>query len=110
MSGVNQPASIRLTEPCPIDDDLCTGLALVEDVGGFAGRLVFFSEQTIYEAGEPVNVVKSKVVLPLAAIAPTIERLRNFADRGNAPATPQPAEIAPPIAPGTPTLVFSREP
>lgn len=57
----------RLIEPVPIDDDLCTGLALIEDLG-FGARFVLIAEQTVYEAGEPALVIKRKIVLPDAAI------------------------------------------
>jgi hypothetical protein len=32
--------SMKLIEPVPIEDDLCTGLAMIEDVE-LGGRLVF---------------------------------------------------------------------
>jgi len=66
---MSERTSLNLIEPVPIDDDLCTGIAAVEDLG-FGSRLVFYAEQTCYEAGgQRVNVVKRKIVLPAAAVA-----------------------------------------
>lgn len=63
---------IELIEPVPIDDDLCTGLALVEDLG-CAARFVLFAEQTSYETGDKIFVVKRKIVLPVGTIQPALE-------------------------------------
>ena len=60
--------SLPLIEPVPVDDELCSGLALIEDVSGVATRFVFYHTQTIYEAGASAFVVKKKVVLPYGAI------------------------------------------
>lgn len=60
-----------LIEPVPVDDDLCTELALIEDLG-WGARFVLVSQQTCYEAGTPVCVVKRKIALPYAAIRPAI--------------------------------------
>lgn len=57
---------LRLTEPVPIDDDLCSGIALIEEIDAGV-RLVLFARQTVYETGETVHVVKRKIVLPLEA-------------------------------------------
>ena len=63
---------LRLTEPVPISDDLCAGLALIEDLG-FGARFVLYANETCYEAGSPVFVVKRKIVLPMAAIEPGLD-------------------------------------
>jgi hypothetical protein len=60
--------NLPLIEPVPIDDELCSGLALIEDVSGIAARFVFYHTQTLYEAGATAFVVKKKVVLPYGAI------------------------------------------
>jgi hypothetical protein len=60
--------TLPLIEPVPIDDELCSGLALIEDVSGIAARFVFYHTQTLYEAGATAFVVKKKVVLPYGAI------------------------------------------
>lgn len=59
--------SLPLIEPVLIEDDLCTGLAIIEPVWAGA-RLVFFAEQTSYESRSLTWVVKRKIVLPLEAI------------------------------------------
>ena len=60
--------SLPLVEPVPIDDELCSGLALIEDVAGVAARFVLYHTQTLYEVGATVFVVKKKIILPYAAI------------------------------------------
>jgi len=64
--------SVLLIEPVPIDDDLCAGLALIEDLGCCV-RLVMYSQQTIYETGDHVHVVKRKIVIPVDVIVPVLE-------------------------------------
>jgi hypothetical protein len=74
--------ALRLTEPVPIDDDLCTGLALVEDVG-IGLRFVVYATQTCYEDGSSVSVVKRKIVIPVEAVMPAIDlTLAALARRG----------------------------
>jgi hypothetical protein len=65
---------LPLIEPVPIDDDLCTGIARVEDLG-FAARLVLYTDQTSYETGQTVHVVKRKIVLPPSALPPAIREM-----------------------------------
>jgi len=60
--------NLPLIEPVPIEDELCSGLALIEDVSGIAARFVFYHAQTLYEAGATVFVVKNKIVLPYGAV------------------------------------------
>jgi hypothetical protein len=72
---------IRLIEPVPIEDELCTGLAIIEEVDGVGGRLVFYAKQTCYESGEPVLAVKRKIVLTTAAIGQAAEALAAFTGR-----------------------------
>jgi hypothetical protein len=70
--GIAWRATMRtlpLIEPVPIDDDLVTGLALIEDVE-LGARFVFYATQTAYESDETVFVVKRKIVLPLNTLAP----------------------------------------
>jgi hypothetical protein len=70
-----------LIEPVPIEDELCTGLALIEDLG-FGARFVLFAEQTSYESGGAVvNVVKRKIVVPIEAIGPGIALVFAFLAR-----------------------------
>lgn len=69
-----------LTEPVPIEDDLCTGLALIEDVE-LGARFVLFAKQTCYESGSTVLVVKRKIVLPLPAIVTGVEMTLGFLAR-----------------------------
>jgi hypothetical protein len=69
--------ALRLTEPVPIDDDLCTALAYVEDLG-FGGRLVFYATQTLVETGGMLHVVKRKIVLPRAGMVKGNEMVRAF--------------------------------
>jgi len=78
--------NLPLVEPVPIDDELCSGLALIEDVAGIAARFVFYNAQTLYEAGATVFVVKNKIVLPYGAIpfgaSMTAEFMARRAGRG----------------------------
>lgn len=66
-ADADRDAPRHLTEPVPIDDDLCTDLALIEDLE-FGARFVLVALQTIYETGEHELVVKRKIVLTDAAI------------------------------------------
>jgi hypothetical protein len=67
MSG-----QLQLIEPVPIDDDLCSGVALIEDTG-VGARLVFYAEQTNYESNTEACVIKRKIVVPIEAFAPLFE-------------------------------------
>jgi hypothetical protein len=58
---------LPLVEPVPIDDDLCSAIALIEPVW-IGARLVFVAEQTCHESGSRVLQIKRKVVLPLEAL------------------------------------------
>lgn len=64
---MEQTPTPRLTEPVPIDDDLCSELVLIEDLE-FGARFVLAADQTVYENGDQVQVVKRKIVLTDAAI------------------------------------------
>jgi hypothetical protein len=69
---------LPLIEPVPIDDDLCTGLAMVEDAD-VGARFVFYARQTSYEAKRAqVLVVRRKIVLPIEAIMPALELAVRF--------------------------------
>ncbi len=57
-----------MMEPVPIEDELCSGLAWIEDVAGFAARFWLYHTQTLYEVGATAFVVKKKIILPYAAI------------------------------------------
>jgi hypothetical protein len=70
----------NLIEPVPVDDDLCTRLALIEDLG-FAARFVLVHDQTCYEANSTMCVVRRKIVLPYAEIPPGIEMALGFMAR-----------------------------
>jgi hypothetical protein len=73
--------SFPLIEPMPIEDEFCSGLARIEDVGGCA-RFVLYSEQTLFEAGErTVWVVRKKIVLPIQAIKPGVEMTLGYLAR-----------------------------
>jgi hypothetical protein len=73
-------ATLTLIEPVPVDDDLCTGLAMIEDLG-FGARFVCYHRETIYETGESICVVKRKIVLPMEAIVPGVEMTLRFLGR-----------------------------
>jgi hypothetical protein len=73
-------SDVTLVEPVPIEDDLCTALAVIEPVG-IGVRLVFYLEQTVYESGEAANVVKRKIVLPLPALAQLLEETAAYLAR-----------------------------
>ena len=73
--------SIPLIEPVPIEDELCSGLARIEDVDGIAARFVLYQTQTLYEIGDRVFVVKKKIILPYKAIPPGIEMTVSFMAR-----------------------------
>jgi hypothetical protein len=75
---------LKLIEPVPIDDDLCTGLALIEDVSGLGARFVLYAEQTLYESGDTVCAVKRKIVVPYAAIRPGLQLTAGFLARRTA--------------------------
>lgn len=68
---------VSLIEPVPIEDDLCTELALIEDLG-YGARIVLSHTQTCYETGESVRVVKRKIVLPLSAVGPGVQMMLRF--------------------------------
>lgn len=70
---------LRLIEPVPIDDDLCTALVMIEEVNGLA-RLVYCAEQTCYETSDTLLVVKRKVVLPFEAVDAGNRQVRTFLD------------------------------
>ena len=70
-----------LVEPVPIEDELCSGLARIEDVGGIAARFVLYHVQTLYEAGATAFVVKRKIILPYKAIPPSIEMTVDYMAR-----------------------------
>lgn len=72
--------TLQLVEPIPIEDDLCTGLGLIEDLDCCA-RFVLFARQTMYETGEVIYVVKRKIILPYEAIVPGIEMATTFLAR-----------------------------
>lgn len=73
--------NIALVEPVPIEDELCSGLARIEDVAGIAARFVLFHTQTLYEVGATACVVKRKIVLPYEAIRPGFEMAADFMAR-----------------------------
>lgn len=71
--------SMELVEVVPVEDDYCSGLARIEDLGSCA-RFVLFTNQTMYEAGNrTVCTVRRKIVLPFDAIWPGIEMATAFA-------------------------------
>lgn len=76
-------ANERLIEPVPIDDDLCSELALIEEVNGLA-RLVFCARQTCYETGDILMVVKRKVVIPFDVLDAATRAVRTYIDARNA--------------------------
>jgi len=72
---------LPLVEPVPIEDELCSGLALIEDVAGIAARFVLYHTQTLYEVGTTVFVVKKKIILPYAAIPFGVKMTAEFMAR-----------------------------
>jgi hypothetical protein len=71
----------ELIEPVHVEDDYCTGIAFVEDLGGCA-RFVLYSQQFAYEANRaPLYVVRRKIVLPNEAIGPGIEMAAGYIAR-----------------------------
>lgn len=68
---------LPLIEPVPIDDDLCTGLATIEDAD-VGARFVFYTRQTSFEARAQVLIVRRKIVLPIEAIMPALELAVRF--------------------------------
>lgn len=74
------PLDMKLIEPVPIDDCLCTELVMIEDLG-FGARFVVANRQTCYEAGTPIAVVKQKIVLPYASIQPAVVMTVDFLGR-----------------------------
>ncbi len=78
-----------MIEPVPVEDDLCTELAMVEELE-MGARLVMVHRQSCYEQpGTSVLVVKRKIVLPLSAVRPGIERTLAFLARRDAGASGQ---------------------
>lgn len=75
---------LALIEPVPVEDDLCTQLALIEELG-FAARFVLVQQQTCYETGQPIVVVKRKIVMPYAAARDSINMSAAFFDRRSTP-------------------------
>jgi len=76
--------NLSLIEPVPIEDELCSGLALIEDVAGVAARFVLYHAQTLYEVGTTVFVVKKKIVMPYGAIPFGAEMTADFMARREA--------------------------
>ena len=73
--------SLPLVEPVPIEDELCSGLALIEDVAGVAARFVLYHTQTLYEVGATIFVVKRKIVMPYTAIPYGVKMTAEFMAR-----------------------------
>jgi len=73
--------NLPLVEPVPIEDELCSGLALIEDVAGVAARFVLYHTQTLYEVGATVFVVKKKIVMPYTAIPYGVRMTAEFMSR-----------------------------
>ena len=73
--------NIALVEPVPIEDELCSGLARIEDVAGIAARFVLYHMQPIYEVGATAFVVKRKIVLPYQTIPPVVDMATDFMTR-----------------------------
>jgi hypothetical protein len=71
---------VQLLEPVPVEDELCTRLALIEDLG-FGARFVLAHNETVYETGQRICVVKRKIVLPYAEIRPGIDLALRFLAR-----------------------------
>jgi hypothetical protein len=70
--------NIQLVEPVPIEDDYCSGLALIQDVDGIGARFVLFIEQELFDTGTTVFQVKRKILLPYRAIGPGVEMTMAF--------------------------------
>lgn len=71
---------METVEPVPIEDDLCTSLYTIEDLG-FGARFVLVHRQTCYETGAPVLAVKRKIVMPYDSIVHSMEKTAEFAVR-----------------------------
>lgn len=71
---------LRPLELVPIEDALCTRLHVIEDLG-FGARFVLTHDQTLYETGAPISVIKHKIVLPYAEIRPGIDMAVAFLAR-----------------------------
>jgi hypothetical protein len=80
MALVNEE-NLPLVEPVLIEDELCSGLALIEDVAGVAARFVLYHRQTLYEVGATVFVVKKKIVVPYTAIPYGVKMTAEFMAR-----------------------------
>jgi hypothetical protein len=80
MALVNEE-NLPLVEPVLIEDELCSGLALIEDVAGVAARFVLYHRQTLYEVGATVFVVKKKIVVPYTAIPYGVKMTAEFMSR-----------------------------
>jgi 4-aminobutyrate aminotransferase-like enzyme len=65
-----------LIEPVPIEDVYCTGM-MIEDMGDLR-RLVFYSEQPLYETGTRHPVVKQKVLVQAAALKAMFQAIAKF--------------------------------
>lgn len=78
--GSREPRGALLVEQVPIEDDLCSRLALIEDLG-FGARFVLSHDQTVYETGEQISAVKRKIVLPYEAIRPGVDMALSFLAR-----------------------------
>lgn len=63
---------LSLIEPVPVEIELCTGLAAIEDLG-FGLCFVTYAEQRVYETGQVTRVIKRKIVFPKAGLLPAIE-------------------------------------
>lgn len=68
-----------LVEPMPIDDELVSGLARVDDVEGIAARFTIFTMRPCYEAGGIlVPTVCRKLLFPYARISPALQMTTAF--------------------------------
>jgi hypothetical protein len=61
-----------LTEPMPVPDIFCSGMAAVEDIGDSCVRLHFYANQTGTVLGDPERVTVVKLVMPRSAFLSAI--------------------------------------
>jgi hypothetical protein len=75
--------TIPTIEPCPVADDFVSGLAAVQALGPCV-RLVFYVDEALPEGGgEPVHVVRRKLVIPRGQVMAILADTLAFLSVGN---------------------------
>lgn len=75
----------QLLEAVPIEDSFVTGVAVIEDIAGVCVRIIFYTEQTCFEAGgAATQIIKNKIVMPWSAFRKAHHEVRKLMMRREA--------------------------